>query len=127
MKCLFIKQPYCDLIAENKKIYEIRSWRTNYRGTLLICASKKAISNNYNGLPSGCTICIVDLIDIIPFTKKMEKNSFVNHSKRQWAWVLKNPVKIKHIHCSGRLGLFEAPTYLKDAVIRPPEFASANL
>ena len=38
MKVLTIKQPWASLIIEGKKTYEFRSWKTNYRGKILIHA-----------------------------------------------------------------------------------------
>jgi len=118
MKCIFIKQPYCDLILNGVKKYEIRSWKTEYRGSILICASKKPISPKYNNLNLGVTICIADLIDIIPFEINMEKMAKIKYIKNNWAWVFKNPRKVKNIYYSGRLGLFDTPTYLKVEVNR---------
>ena len=40
MKVLTIKQPYATLIAEGIKEYEFRTWKTKYRGELLIHAGK---------------------------------------------------------------------------------------
>ena len=38
MKVITIKQPYASMIVNNYKRYEFRSWKTNYRGKLLIHA-----------------------------------------------------------------------------------------
>lgn len=38
MKVLTIKQPWADLIVDGYKKYEFRSWKTNYRGKILIHA-----------------------------------------------------------------------------------------
>ena len=40
MKVLTIKQPWASLIAEGIKKYEFRTWKTKYRGDLLIHAGK---------------------------------------------------------------------------------------
>lgn len=40
MKALSIWQPWASLIACGSKRFETRSWRTNYRGPLVICAAK---------------------------------------------------------------------------------------
>ena len=40
MKGLSLWQPWASLIATGAKRYETRSWPTNYRGPLLICAAK---------------------------------------------------------------------------------------
>ena len=41
MKALSLWEPWASLIRAGAKTYETRSWSTNYRGNLLICASKK--------------------------------------------------------------------------------------
>ena len=38
MKVLTLKQPWATLVAENLKQYEFRTWKTNYRGEILIHA-----------------------------------------------------------------------------------------
>ena len=40
MKVLTIKQPWATLIMQKDKEYEFRSWKTQYRGDLLIHAGK---------------------------------------------------------------------------------------
>ena len=40
MKAITIKQPWATLIAEGYKEYEFRTWRTKYRGDILIHAGK---------------------------------------------------------------------------------------
>jgi len=44
MKTLSIRQPFASLICRGIKIIENRSWKTNYRGKLLIHASGKPIA-----------------------------------------------------------------------------------
>ena len=40
MKVLTIRQPWATLIVEGYKRFEFRSWKTNYRGDILIHAGK---------------------------------------------------------------------------------------
>lgn len=40
VKAITIKQPFATLIAEGLKEYEFRTWRTKYRGDILIHAGK---------------------------------------------------------------------------------------
>lgn len=40
MKVITIKQPWATLIAKGYKEYEFRTWRTKYRGDILIHAGK---------------------------------------------------------------------------------------
>ena len=46
MKVLTIKQPWACLIVNGYKEYEFRTWKTNYRGKILIHAGK--IIDKYN-------------------------------------------------------------------------------
>jgi hypothetical protein len=40
VKALSLYQPWASLVALGAKRFETRSWRTSYRGPLLVCASK---------------------------------------------------------------------------------------
>ena len=40
MKIITLRQPWATLVAEGIKKYEFRSWKTNYRGKILIHAGK---------------------------------------------------------------------------------------
>lgn len=51
MKALTIIQPWATLIASSHKMNETRSWKTNYRGEVLIHAGK-----NPKDYTSGCYI-----------------------------------------------------------------------
>ena len=46
MKVLTIKEPYATLIAEGLKEYEFRTWKTTYRGDILIHAAKTPNNEN---------------------------------------------------------------------------------
>ena len=39
MKVISIKEPFATLIKDGVKVYETRSWKTNYRGEIYIHAS----------------------------------------------------------------------------------------
>ncbi len=59
MKTLSVRQPAASEIASGRKRIEYRTWKTNYRGPLLIAASQRKSGD----LPTGCAICVVDLVD----------------------------------------------------------------
>ena len=72
MKVLTIKQPWATLIIEGYKKYEFRSWKTNYRGKILIHAGlslEKDMATrfeNYNlDYVSGAIIGEADIVDCI--------------------------------------------------------------
>ncbi|MFA4903029.1 MAG: ASCH domain-containing protein [Desulfobaccales bacterium] len=44
IKALSLWQPWASLIAVGAKQYETRSWKTDYRGPLLICAAQGGLS-----------------------------------------------------------------------------------
>lgn len=72
MKVITIKQPFATLIAEGLKEYEFRTWKTKYRGEILIHAGKgidKKAMKRYEHLnltyPVGCIIAKANLTDCI--------------------------------------------------------------
>lgn len=105
MKALSIDPEYCAYIAEGTKTVECRTWKTNYRGELLICASKKPME----GFISGYAYSTVELVDIVPFTEehleaaKMEAMPGVPC----YAWILETPYPIYPIKVRGKMGLFD--------------------
>lgn len=125
MKVITIKQPFATLIAEGIKEYEFRTWKTKYRGEVLIHAGKgidKKAMKKYEHLnleyPSGCIIARADLTDCIyidSFARKMlkEKNSLVysniinDISSKNFGFKLENIKKVKPIPINGKLSLWD--------------------
>ena len=130
MKALSIKEPWATLIIEEYKKYEFRSWKTNYRGKILIHASKelekdsKERFKDYN-LKYNCGYIIgeADLVDCIKvdkeFNEKLIKINKVVYSKsnhiEKYAWQLENIKKYDNpIPCKGKLGLWNYDLDEKD-------------
>lgn len=125
MKAITIKQPFASLIAAGVKEYEFRTWKTKYRGEILIHAGKsidkKAMEKfEEYGLeyPSGCIIAKAVLTDCIEvndeFRKVLaEKNSKVYHSiikHHEWegyGFKLENVEKLEQIPAKGKLSIWE--------------------
>ena len=125
MKVITIKQPFASLIAEGLKEYEFRTWKTKYRGEILIHAGKsidkKAIKKfeKYNlDYPTGCIIAKVNLTDCIKIddeARKMlkEKNplvysSIIKHTEwNGYGFKIENVEKIKPIFINGKLSLWD--------------------
>ena len=120
MKALTIKEPWASLIINGYKEYEFRSWKTNYRGKILIHAgmSNENISkfDIYNlEYSKGEIIGEAELVDCILVSEEfnnelLKKNSLVygktNHTST-YAWKLENIKKYdKKIPCKGKLGLW---------------------
>lgn len=105
MRAMTVKQPWASLIASGDKDIENRSWRTSYRGPLVITASKvidrtarivaKAVDS-----PTGVVVGVVDLIDCVqghPSPWAMPDC---------WHWVLAKPRRCTPIAVKGSLGLW---------------------
>lgn len=122
MKALTIKEPWATLIIAGYKSFEFRSWKTKYRGKILIHAGlniEKEMLDRfscYNLLySSGAIIGEATLTDCILVDKKFNdelilKNSIVygrsNHDQT-YAWKLDNIIKYDNpIICKGKLGLW---------------------
>lgn len=122
MKVLTIKQPWATLIIDGYKKYEFRSWKTNYRGKILIHAGK-SLEKEHNSKfeiynlhhEYGAIIGEADLIDCIKvdneFQEKLEQENklvYGNHGHvDNYAWKLENIKKYdKPIYINGKLGLW---------------------
>ena len=92
MKTLSVRQPAANEIAAGRKRVENRTWKTNYRGPLLMAASKKKCGD----LPTGCAICLVDLVDI-------------TGTDGHYHWHLDNVHLVENTPIKGRLNLYETP------------------
>ena len=122
MKVLTIRQPWASLIINEYKKYEFRSWKTNYRGKLLIHAGigtdKNVISrfNEYNlDYNNGAIIGECEIVDCVLVNKgfidelrMIEPNVYADSNyDEKYAWKLDNIVKYDEpINCKGQLGLW---------------------
>ena len=118
---LTIKQPWASLIVEGLKKYEFRSWKTNYRGKILLHAglsldknySEKFKNYNFNYI-QGAIIGEAEITDCIlvdeKFNKKLEKENklvYGNNHVGIYAWKLENIIKYENPICiKGKLGLW---------------------
>lgn len=130
MKSLSLRQPWAFLTACDKSI-EVRSWQTDYRGKLLICASQaeknywfpvptefKAEFGNHLLMPYGVAFCTVDLVDVRPLTADDRIAAYLEDDfdiKGQYAWVFENPVPVRPEKVFGKLRLFD----VDDSLIVP--------
>jgi len=104
MRAICIKQPWASMIANGQKFIETRSWKTNYRGELLVVASQKPLIDN---LPTGQALCIVNIIDCHPMKKEDEKFAKVEYNSQKYSWILFNIKKIKPFPVKGKLNFFQ--------------------
>lgn len=124
MKVLSIREPYATLIKEEIKYIETRSWKTNYRGKILIhsCKGKYPIKDKVKhlvkeeNLKFGYILCEAELVDCVfidqDYAIKIKEENLENflcgdYTEGRYAWVLKN-IKLlkKTIEIGGQLGLW---------------------
>ena len=107
MKALTLHPYYAGMIFSGKKTIELRTWRTDYRGDILITSSAK----KYSGTIPGHALCIVELYDICDMNKDLCADACVEwHEIKQafglYAWKLRNVRIIKPIPIKGKLSLW---------------------
>jgi hypothetical protein len=114
LPALSLKQPWARLVVSGYKDIENRSWRTTYRGALLIHASRSKpdyssadIEKLYglrlpDALEMGGIVGIVEVIDCVK--QHASKWKF----PASWGWVLQNPRRLPFRPCKGFVGLFKA-------------------
>lgn len=125
MKVITIKQPFATLIAEGLKEYEFRTWKTKYRGEILIHAGKgidKKAMERYKHLgleyPSGCIIAKVSITDCIKIDDEIRKmlekkdpliySNIIKHPEWDgYGFKLENVEKIEPIYINGKLSLWD--------------------
>jgi len=102
---LTIKRPYAERIATGAKLYEIRNFRTDYRGPVLVTVSGEQIA-----------YCVVRLVGIVPVADIAQHLAPDEIAYGKWAWILDNPQMIEPFRCPGKLGLWRYTATLEYAV-----------
>ena len=121
MKVLTLRQPWATLVAEGIKQYEFRSWKTNYRGKILIHAGigiDKEAMKKFAGLnltfPSKKILAEVEIVDCLFLDDELNKKiisenniAYGNKKREGYAWMLDNIKKINYEkEINGKLGLW---------------------
>ena len=122
MKVLTIKQPWASLIVDKYKRYEFRSWKTKYRGKILIHAGMSLEKDmverfkDYNlEYELGAIIGEAEITDCIlvdeTFNKELRDIDPIVYGRSNhvetYAWKLENIIKYdKVIPVKGKLGLW---------------------
>lgn len=131
MKAISIKQPWANLILKNMKNIEIRSWKSNYRGGLLIHSSKKVDKiaqkrfENIECEPKGKIIGICNLIDVKQYKSlksfihdyNCHLNTIDQYTINCFGFLFAEPKKIKPLVVKGKLGIFNINLSKQDTEI----------
>lgn len=116
MKALSVRQPWADAIASGDKWVEFRSRPTNYRGDLVICASRGGtryaveIGGEDRELPTGVMLCVVKLIDSRPTTSEDDDQPGYDGNYGYHSWVFDDYIDILIPRpVKGMVNFFEIP------------------
>src|SRR5580692_2928966 len=118
MKVIVIRQPWAWLIVQGHKDIENRTWKTRYRGPLLIQASaglpSKAKMGEFRLFARKRGVELPDEFERGGIVGIVQLEDCVTNSRSKWfegpiGWVLSKPKKIRFIPLKGRLGLFDPP------------------
>jgi hypothetical protein len=123
MKAISIRQPWLTLIATGAKTIETRTWKTSYRGDILLCASKSADKKHVEAIRlvyvdnegyapvflnmRGMAVCIAELYDIQPMTLEHEEEACCDIYECAYSWFLRNIRPVKPFIVDGKLSLFD--------------------
>lgn len=133
MKALTVKQPWASMIVQGIKDVENRTWPTKFRGRLLIHAASESwnihqllrymteammpvfktfglssvlLAKWLDGLPRGCIIGSVEVVDCVINYSSIWAESTKDHEVA-WNWILTDPVLFKEpIPAKGTLSLW---------------------
>lgn len=133
MKAITVWQPWATLLATGQKHNETRSWKTSYRGEILIHAAKTDHSGILlhipmeelkhfqdagvvNKLPTGTIIGKANLVDCFQideaYRKKLQRENpselaFGDYTIGRYAWVMADAILFnKPIPAKGKQGLW---------------------
>lgn len=128
MKVLSLLEPWASLISQKVKQIETRSWKTSYRGTLYIHASKREVKLNdeknlalaqllsTKDFKYGAIIAKCKLVDCVfmdeAFLEYIKKNNIEymcgEYSYGRYAWILEDIEQLKEpIYTNGHLSIWE--------------------
>ena len=131
MKAITIKQPWANLIVHDIKGIENRTWKTNYRGKVLVHAGAdekldkmpldivftesqlnellKHFTENELCKRTGLYGKIIGSVEIVDC---VQNHPSIWAEKNVWNWVLANPIMFpKPIPAKGKLSFWEFPDW----------------
>jgi activating signal cointegrator 1 len=111
MKTLSVKQPWANMIASGQKTIETRTWRTTYRGHILIVSSRRPRIE-----PAGFAVAVAILADCRPMIRADESKACCKIYDRAMAWMLEEVRPLQPIAVKGALGIYDCPLEIHDLI-----------
>jgi hypothetical protein len=139
MKIISLHQPWASLVIRGAKLFETRSWRTDYHGPLLIHAAahwdsalaalaarspfREALGPPRDRpMPRGAVLGVVTLFDCartddLAAAVTDRERAFGDWRPGRWAWAIRDPFELPEpIRFRGNQGIRAAPAELIAAV-----------
>lgn len=121
MKCLSVSQPFADLIVSGRKLVDLRTWNTGFRGEFLVHAPLKVRADDARrlgaagGMATGAIVGKAEIFGVKAYRTRSELAGDRRlhlarpaGGRRYYGFMLRNArafrVPIPH---KGRLGFFE--------------------
>lgn len=144
MKALSLKQPYAWLIANGYLLVDDRTWGTQYRGPILIHASKGLYESYYEYLKANTTIPlpskdtlqyggIVGMANLVLCCQPVNMPKDISREQRAhfggvhdeyFGFLFEQAAPLPLMSCPGKLGIFEIDV---DALLAAPPPPQAEL
>jgi hypothetical protein len=122
MKCLSVQQPWAWALIHGTKRVENRTWRTKYRGAVIIHAGvsdarlKGTTPADWHGegltglpafaeLPFGAVVGTVRLVDCVPLAEVLGRP----FAEGPWCWIVADPAPCVPVPWKGQQMLFDVP------------------
>lgn len=108
MKALSLRPEWAMPVLLGMKTIECRTWKTDHRGDLLICASSRRCPATI----AGKALCVVTLDGIEPFRAEHLQAAMLDDDElpeSAYAWHLSSLRWLEPFDVKGRLRLFEVP------------------
>jgi hypothetical protein len=107
-KALTVKQPFASLIMAGIKDVENRTWKTNFRGTIVVHAGRGVANVRGTNIkpptseyPAGAIIGTVDIVGCV--RDSTSEWAMDGH----WHWLLANPRPCAPVPAAGSLGFWQ--------------------
>ena len=120
-----MQQPWAWALVSGEKAIENRSWRTEYRGPIIVQAgATKAVMNRFaqagdptppsGALVFGALIGVVDLVDVVSLSMELEADPW---AWGPYCWRVANPrIFLKPIEAKGKLKLYALDAGISEEV-----------
>jgi hypothetical protein len=106
MKAISCKPWWANKFFDGSKTIECRTWKTDYRGDVLICSSG---NGKIPGLICNRALVVANLVDIVPFTEEhLAAAGMVDMPEGNcYAWIFDNFADILPFTVKGKLHMFD--------------------